>query len=119
MLEEGVDPDPVAKHYPLTFVAATPLHIACYQGDLEATRQLLNYGADADGPKCRQQDTYYFQYTDEELDELLKLNYHVESTPLHLACGLGHEAVAKLLLEKGAAVDAADNVERTPLHRAC
>jgi len=39
-------------------------------------------------------------------------------TPLHLAAARGHLAVAQLLVEKGAAVNAVDRFGRTPLHEA-
>jgi len=39
----------------------------------------------------------------------------VKRTPLHLAAVEGHEAVAKLLLEKGVHVDSKDAYNRTPL----
>jgi ankyrin repeat protein len=42
-----------------------------------------------------------------------------DETPLHLACEEGQFEEAKLLLEKGAKIDAKDTSGRTPLHRAC
>jgi hypothetical protein len=41
-----------------------------------------------------------------------------EMTGLHLAAYFGVKAILQLLLEKGAAVDAADSTGRTPLHQA-
>ena len=40
----------------------------------------------------------------------------IGSAPLHYACMVGHEAIARLLLEKGAEVDKEDYGEVTPLH---
>lgn len=41
---------------------------------------------------------------------------HEQWTPLHVASRYGHEAVAKLLLERGAALGAVGHVLWTPLH---
>lgn len=43
---------------------------------------------------------------------------HTGRTPLHLAVLLGHVALVRLLLQRGAAVGAADRAGRTPLHEA-
>ena len=40
-------------------------------------------------------------------------------SPLHLSCQLGHLACARMLLDKGAAVDARNSSAETPLHLAC
>jgi hypothetical protein len=41
------------------------------------------------------------------------------ATPLHLACSFGQQAIAKLLLRKGASRTARNSDQRTPLHDAC
>jgi ankyrin repeat protein len=41
------------------------------------------------------------------------------STSLHAACSLGHQAIAKALLRRGASRTARDSNQRTPLHEAC
>jgi ankyrin repeat protein len=43
---------------------------------------------------------------------------HTRSTPLHLACENGNHAVAQLLLDRNADVDAQDMWSSTPLHHA-
>lgn len=43
---------------------------------------------------------------------------NIESTPLHLAVARGNTACARVLLEKGAKVDAQDKYGWTPLHTA-
>lgn len=42
-----------------------------------------------------------------------------ESTPLHFAAGYNHPEVVKLLLEKGADIEAKDKGHLVPLHNAC
>ena len=37
-------------------------------------------------------------------------------TPLYITCANGHEEVARLLLDRNAAVDAAENTGATPLY---
>ncbi|XP_073236991.1 uncharacterized protein [Porites lutea] len=44
--------------------------------------------------------------------------YQFSLTPLHLACWYGQESVVKLLLERGANVNAEDRFQRTPLQKA-
>lgn len=67
----------------------TPMHIACMAGNASLALLLLEHGADAEGM-------------------------------LHLTCGYGRgEAVARLLLDRGANVNQLDDGERTPLHKAC
>jgi ankyrin repeat protein len=44
-----------------------------------------------------------------------KLRHHCNRTPLSYAAEKGHEAVVKLLLEKGAELETKSNYGRTPL----
>jgi len=71
------------------------IHQAVIQGDLEAVRTML----DAE-PK------------------LLESRNADNLTPLHLAAINGHITISRLLLEKGAEVDAGDNENSTALHNA-
>ena len=43
----------------------------------------------------------------------------LNETPLHFACSLGHQAIAKALLRRGASRTARNSLQRTPLHEAC
>eukprot|EP01094_Clydonella_sp_ATCC50884_P030199 TRINITY_DN975_c0_g1_i1.p1 TRINITY_DN975_c0_g1~~TRINITY_DN975_c0_g1_i1.p1 ORF type:complete len:465 (+),score=171.74 TRINITY_DN975_c0_g1_i1:193-1587(+) len=73
----------------------TALHMAATVGDVTAVRLLLSAGASAATATTR------------------------GATPLHKAAVRGHsEAVRVLVLEGGAAVDAPDELGRTPLHSA-
>ncbi len=98
LLERGVDVNAPDKDH------RTALHSASYFGDLEIARVLLDHGAKASWPSSEDDRA---------------------QTPLHLVFknsywfqhdGLG---VAKLLLERGADINARDKDNATPLHLAC
>ncbi len=71
---------------------------AVLKGNLERVRSLLENGTDVNA-------------TDE----------YFRTSPLHIACGHGHEAVVALLLQRGAEVNAKNSVSEveSPLHLAC
>ncbi|HEX8072796.1 MAG TPA: ankyrin repeat domain-containing protein [Pyrinomonadaceae bacterium] len=79
----------------------TSLHKAAAVGDAGAVRRLLAEGADVNATAVITEPTP---------------NYWV--TPLMLAAEAGHAAIAHLLLEHGAAVNAQDREGWTPLMRA-
>jgi len=70
----------------------TPLHMAAFYGQSEATRLLLRRGADVNAAA---EDGH---------------------TPLHAAAAWASPEVAQLLLSSGSNVNARDNKGRTPLH---
>lgn len=70
----------------------SPLHIACWSGDHETVRELLEVAADV-----------------EARDE------H-GNTPLHLASRAGHHKAVRFLLESGADVEAKRSFGERPLH---
>ena len=72
----------------------TPLHIAVKNGQEEATKVLLKYGANVN----------------EKGDN--------NSTPLHLASLYGHSNIMKILIENKADVHAKNKYDRSPLHYA-
>lgn len=72
----------------------TPLHLAAFFGQREASERLLAAGADM-GAISRNS---------------------LKNTPLHAAVAGGHVDVALLLIERGAAVNVADVGGHTPLH---
>ncbi len=73
---------------------ATPLHMACHQGDVEVVRALLECGA------------------------LPELKNHRGETALHIAVKQRHDEIVRLLIAEGAAVNVAKLTGKTPLHEA-
>jgi len=71
------------------------LHLAAHAGNAELVRLLLDHGADVD----------VVMITDELID---RTRYEGTATPLLIALRARHEAVALLLLERGASVDHRD-----------
>ncbi|KAK2760347.1 hypothetical protein FQN54_002416 [Arachnomyces sp. PD_36] len=86
ILENGADTETAAND------GAKPLHIAANSGDFELVELLLAFNADIESL--------------DDSNEHTALNYAVES---------GHTAVAELLLQKGANVDARTLFGHTPL----
>lgn len=87
------DADEEAKQYNEEELHITPLHVASFNGDIEAVKTLLKDNADVNAQ-----------------DKL-------EWTPLHDAAIQGHVEIAKLLIAAGANVDAQDIDDLyTPLH---
>ncbi|KAK7098015.1 poly [ADP-ribose] polymerase tankyrase-2-like [Littorina saxatilis] len=78
----------------------SPLSLACMQGRLDAAKLLLEHGADVSLPGPEGQ------------------------TALHLLCGAEERCsdmaeLGDLLISHGASIDAADNMGKTPVLRAC
>jgi ankyrin repeat protein len=89
LIEEGADVNSTTDE------KKTPLHHACYNGNVELARLLIENGAKVD---CADKDGW---------------------TPLHWACGYGYTAIGTLLLDHKATVDCRDTEERTPLLYLC
>lgn len=83
-----------------------PLHVAAVMGLSNIVEILLNAKADINAKII---PSFYYSDSDKK---------DTEKSPLHLATCHGHFAVARLLLDRGAAVDAADYNGNTPLHDA-
>jgi hypothetical protein len=77
-----------------TTAFADPIHLAARNGDIEAVKQHLDAGTDANAKGA---DGW---------------------TPLHYAAWRGKKEVAELLIANGADVNAKDVVGETPLHKA-
>lgn len=95
LLHEGHDVNRVLEEERLS-----PLGVACQYGRLEMARLLLEHGADINVPGPEGQ------------------------TALHLVCGAEERfsdmvELGGLLISRGATIDAADNMGKTPVLRAC
>jgi ankyrin repeat protein len=107
----------------------TPLHTACYTGQVAIANYLLDHGADIQAHDI-------FQYTplhracyfpDPDRDLILRLidmgssvnaKGKYGATPLHWAAFRGGPDVATLLIEKGAEINVMEKNGISPLHRA-
>ncbi|KAK6112466.1 Ankyrin repeats (3 copies) family protein [Brugia pahangi] len=142
LLENGADTN-VSDHW-----GFTPLHEAAIWGKADVCVLLLQHGASArsensDGKTPRDladgdaKAVFTGDYRKDELLEAAKngdeesllccltpfnINCHAvtgrKSTPLHLACGYNRVRTVKILLEKGADVQAVDIGGLVPLHNA-
>ena len=124
----------------------TPLYIACQQGHVDAARLLLERGAafkddgsafcEGDTVEARYQGQKYYPgkisrdcgegkydiaYDDGDKEEGVDARLIRKQTlsPLYAACEKGHVDAARLLLDKGAEVNPADEDGATPLFIAC
>jgi hypothetical protein len=112
----GSSVDPRSEH------GNSTLHSAAYCGDLEMVRVLLDYGVDANAVNDAGSSPLYFASIDVVrllLDHGADPNIHWQmldlSTPLHSASIRAGVAMARLLVEHGASVEAKDAHGRTPL----
>jgi ankyrin len=112
----------------------TPLHAACYAGNLEIVRLLLDHGADleanaeGDNEEKPLHQVPYGKYRSQEdgvcvaqllLDRGADVNTRRSDrmTPLHIASVFGKPEIAQLLIDNDADVNAVDNLGKTPLHQ--
>eukprot|EP00730_Choanoeca_flexa_P006674 TRINITY_DN12203_c0_g1_i1.p1 TRINITY_DN12203_c0_g1~~TRINITY_DN12203_c0_g1_i1.p1 ORF type:complete len:116 (+),score=7.35 TRINITY_DN12203_c0_g1_i1:113-460(+) len=77
------------------------LESACRAGDLSAFEAVLA------------------RLNTQQQRELIQQSDQGKDTPLHYACQYGHLAVARVLIDKGADVEAKNRNQWTPLHEAC
>jgi ankyrin repeat protein len=104
----------------------TPLHLACFAGGAEATRLLVERGADLEAlsmasfAKVRPLGTAAFARDHESARVLLEAGADANGrgeggfTPLHTAAQNGDVELVRLLLEHGAEASAAASDGRTP-----
>ncbi len=121
LLEHGADLEATDRH------DNTPLHFAVRGSHLETVRLLLDYGADVNAIGGRREATPLHHADSPEIAGLLldegadiesrmrpPLDRGLGNTPLHSAVDNDNFAVAELLLERGAYVDAQSH-SGTPL----
>ena len=77
----------------------TPLHYACYRGNLEVIR--------------------WFHTNYDNIPTLLTTTNKKGSNCLHVACQKGHIELVKYLLELGLPINCQNNSGNTPFHMAC
>ena len=95
---------------------STPLHLASLEGHTEVAKLLIKKGAPLDAKdKVRARRGPHAP----PCATLTRAPYAAQDgdTPLHLASKNGHTDVAKLLIEKGAEVDATNKVRARPARR--
>lgn len=102
----------------------TPLFLACYGGHTACVKLLLENGASVRGetPVSESLSSLLSSLTPSDYIQKgreagVGLAFAANFTPLHVASFAGKTEVVKLLLEKGADLEAKDIEEATPLHR--
>ena len=130
LLELGVDVNALDKDH------TTPLHFACFHGNIETAHILLDYGAEvnvqnADGQTPLHRFARIFHHRDYDdgsriVRRLLENGADVnardkdKATPLHLTSYSGSSKnvqVVQVLLDHGADADVQNTDGRTPLHQ--
>ncbi len=97
LLQQGADPNRGDRQ-----LCQFPLHEATARGFLDVVALLLHHGADPNQPIL--------------LDSHLANYMGFDGTPLHVAAALGEAAIAELLIQHAAHVDALGHSGQTPLH---
>jgi hypothetical protein len=107
--------------------AATPLHDAIREGDLDTAKRLIAEGADVSATNKRGNTALHTaaRYGRIEIAELalakgadLEARNARDHTPLHKTAKYGQPALAAWLIERGANVEALEYRGATPLHDA-
>ncbi|XP_030853711.1 serine/threonine-protein kinase TNNI3K isoform X2 [Strongylocentrotus purpuratus] len=106
----------------------SPLHLACFQGDVDLVKDLLLEEADPTVIGYSSVTALHIASlngNEEIVEHLIKCgaNIHardtVKFTPLHIACYFGHEKVVKCLINHGADINLSGEVGDVPLHLTC
>jgi ankyrin repeat protein len=105
----------------------SPLHHACYIGDLQSTQFLIKNGAEVSAYSNQKRTPLHFAAMNKHTDVVQELLSHgadlewpdeIHCTPLHLACKKGSIESVHLLLLSGANVYAVDERKWSALHYA-
>lgn len=105
----------------------SPLHHACYIGDLGSTKFLIENGAKVNAFSNKNRTPLHFAAMNDHVEVVKELIGHQaeiewqdenKCTPLHLACKKGSLNAAQLLLMSGANVYALDERNWSSLHYA-
>jgi palmitoyltransferase len=104
----------------------TPLHYACYKGNIKIIQKLINLGSNI---KLTNNKGLNILHLSAQSNQENVLAYFIEkynfdpmsfddakSTPLHWACYFGSENCADFLLSKDININSCDNEGKTPLH---
>ena len=102
---------------------ATPLHIASSEGETQVLKLLLDRGANVNSTMKDERTPLHEASCSDVAELLIKYGADVEAEsrdgmPLHVAAIEGKTEVLNLLLERGAKLEARNNMNRTPLHEA-
>ena len=107
LVESGADVNEINSHKNLGVVTA--LYLAATSGSLEMVKYLVDHGAKVTREDCSDVNSVLWRASrkgnDVIVDYLLQhvaiedLNTQAESSPLHIACFLGHTAVVQTLLK--------------------
>ncbi|XP_071494273.1 serine/threonine-protein kinase TNNI3K-like [Diadema antillarum] len=106
----------------------SPLHLACFQSDVDMVKDLVQENADLNLVGYSSITPIHIACLcgNEEIVEYLLTcggDIHVKDTvkftPLHVACYFGHEKVVKCLINHGADINLPGEVGDVPLHLTC
>ena len=126
LLEYDLDPNSIQDSYRNN----TILHMTVYDGNLESTKLLLDYGANINAKNKYGLTPFNYAISDfyppiaRNIIKVLKFlasnpNLNVEDNfPLHYASTLGSPEIIEILIDRGIDVNIRNDFNTTPLHRA-
>ena len=126
LIENGT---PVNGDNPGSAGPSSPLHQACYSGEFEVAKCLIEHGSELEAiddegntplhVACWCRDLPLVQLLVEKGAQLEARNHHGE-TPLHVAAGeVAVFEIVQYLINKGAQVEPRNDQDETPLQKVC